>query len=175
MYKYLKKCNHLFCISGYYICLALFAPHLQLFTPWAAQFPFQVYLAASCGVIGCAMLTVYYWWRNKWNNHPIARQLAHLGDADSNWRSVAASINIEFRRIDKFMSGPPTGRKIIVTDSWVMKTSTYFVYVAHQNDIHLTLAASEEHSISYENMTSVQFIHIDVNSANPNISKFTLR
>ena len=69
----------------------------------------------------------------------------------------------------------PTGRKVIVTDSWVIKTSTYFVYVAHQNDIHLSLAKSEEHDLSYQNMTSIQFVHIDVKSVNPHIAAFTLR
>lgn len=159
----------------YYILLGLFAPHLQLFTPWSADTLIQLVLVSSLLIATAACLTVLYWSQNKWNNHPIAQQLSYLGDANSNWRSVAASINIEFRRIDKFTSGIPTGRRVIVTDSWVMKTSTYFVHVAHQNDIHLTLSASEEHNISYENMTSVQFVHIDVKSVNTNISPFTLR
>lgn len=69
----------------------------------------------------------------------------------------------------------PTGRRIIVTDSWVIKTSTYFVHVAHQNDIHLSLEGSEEHNISYEYMTSVQFLKITVASINPHVKKFSLR
>lgn len=164
-----------FIFSGYYLTLGLFAPKLQLFTPWRASFGFQIYLVTSCAIVVIACIVVYYWRRDKWNNHPISRHLGYLGDASSNWRSVASSINIEFRRIDKFTAGPPAGSRIIVTDSWVIKTSTYFVYVAHQNDIHLTLSASEEHNLSYENMTSVQFIHIDVISANPKIPKFTIR
>lgn len=162
-------------LSGYYVCLGLFAPSLRLFMPWSAHLYYQIFLTVSCIIVLLAVGLVYYWWQGKWNNHPIARELGHLGDADSNWRAVATAINIEFRRIDKFMAGPPTGRRVLVTDSWVMKTSTYFVYVAHQNDIHLSISASEEHNLSYENMTSVQFIHIDVISANPKISNFTLR
>ena len=116
-----------------------------------------------------------YWSLNDWNNHPLAKQLGYLADENSSWRAVASSINIEFRRIDKFTSGIPTGRRIIVTDSWVIKTSTYFVHVAHQNDIHLTLEGSEEHNISYEHMTSVQFLNITVASINTHIKPFSLR
>ncbi|WAR22491.1 TM129-like protein [Mya arenaria] len=104
-------------------------------------------------LVPAACLVVLYWSQNKWDNHPIARQLDNLKEPESNWRAVASSVNVEFRRIDKFTSGPPTGRRIIVTDSWVIKTSTYFVHVAHQSDIHLSLSATEEHNISYENMT----------------------
>lgn len=153
----------------------MFAPQLRLSTPWEAHTGFQIYLGIAISVAIIAGFVVFYWSRNKWNNHPIASQLGYLGESDSNWRSVASSINIEFRRIDKFSSGPPTGSRVIVTDSWVMKTTTYFVYVTHQNDIHLNLSASEEHNISYENMASVQFVHIDVISANSKISNFTIR
>ncbi|XP_052773818.1 E3 ubiquitin-protein ligase TM129-like [Mya arenaria] len=159
----------------YYIALGLFAPQLQLFTPWLAPFWCQVLLSISLTLVSAACLVVLYWSQNKWDNHPIARQLDNLKEPESNWRAVASSVNVEFRRIDKFTSGPPTGRRIIVTDSWVIKTSTYFVHVAHQSDIHLSLSATEEHNISYENMTSVQYIHIDVISINKNISRFTLR
>lgn len=160
---------------GYYIVLGLFAPHLQLFTPWLAHTGFQILLGTSVSIAIAACLVVFYWSRNKWDKHPIAKQLNYLGDENSSWRAVASSINVEFRRIDKFSSGIPTGRRVIVTDSWVIKTSTYFVHVAHQNDIHLTLSASEEHNISYENMTSVQFVHIDVVSINQNIPPFSIR
>ncbi|XP_060565475.1 E3 ubiquitin-protein ligase TM129-like [Ruditapes philippinarum] len=159
----------------YYIVLGLFAPELQLFTPWLAPAVFQLLLVTAITLTSAACLLVFYWSRSNWDNHPIAKELGYLGDENSTWRAVAASINIEFRRIDKFSSGIPTGRRVIVTDSWVIKTSTYFVHVAHQNDIHLTLAASEEHNISYENMTSVQFVHIDVASINPKIAPFSLR
>lgn len=159
----------------YYILLGLFAPHLQLFALWDISLLFLlIFILAICAVTS-AVLLVLYWSRNSWSNHPIAKQLGHLSESGSNWRAVASSINIEFRRIDKFSCGPITGQRIIVTDSWVIKTSTYFIYVGHQNDIHLTLKGSEEHNISYENMMSVQFVHIDVVSVNPNLSPFTLR
>lgn len=146
---------------------------MNLFYPWALNAKWKLFLAISLILPVVAAGVVYYWSRRKWDNHPIARQLHYLGNGDS-WRSVASSINIEFRRIDKFMSGV-IGRQVVVTDSWVMKSSTYFVYVAHQNDIHLTLAATEEHSISYESMTSVQYLNMNVQSINKNVKPFNIR
>ncbi|KAL4232340.1 hypothetical protein ACF0H5_009909 [Mactra antiquata] len=180
VYYHIKRSSvtlvvHSFLLLFYYITLGWFQPQLQLYVPWKAALQYQLVLAIALTIFIGACSVVYYWSRNNWNNHPIATQLGYLGDSSSSWRSVAASINIEFRRIDKFTSGIPTGRRIIVTDSWVIKTTTYYVHVAHQRDIHLTLKASEEHNISYENMTRVQFVHMDVNSVNVHIKPFTIR
>ncbi|KAL3863352.1 hypothetical protein ACJMK2_005111 [Sinanodonta woodiana] len=159
----------------YYLCLALFQPQLKLLTPWNISLFWQLYLIISILILLSASLAVFYWSRNKWDNHPIARELTHLSSNEESWRAVASCINIEFRRIDKFTSGIPTGRRVIVTDSWVMKTSTYYIYIAHQNDIHLTISGSEDHSVSYESMTSVQYLNIDVISINQKLKPFTIR
>ncbi len=53
--------------------------------------------------------------------------------------SVAAQINIEFRRVDKF-SLNVGGSGIYVTDSWIIKTNLYTVNVAQQTDAHLSIS-----------------------------------
>ncbi|KAK3095449.1 hypothetical protein FSP39_014806 [Pinctada imbricata] len=158
---------------GYYIGLGFFAPHLQLLTPWKTGSLWQIYLGLSCVCIIISSILAFWWTKKKFNKHPIAQQLELLGNGDS-WRAVAASINIEFRRVDKFTTGTH-GRRVIVTDSWVMKTSTYFVYVAHQNDIHLTLSKAEEHDTSYESLTAVQYLNFTVQGINPKLQPFTIR
>lgn len=117
---------------------------------------------------------MFYWSTDNWSRHPIAKELGYLTNNAGSWRAVASSINVEFRRFDKFTSGPH-GRRVIVTDSWVMKTSTYFLNIAHQNDIHLTLSKSEEHTLSYESMTSVQYLNISVVSINKKVTPFQIR
>ena len=67
------------------------------------------------------------------------------------------------------------GRRMIVTDSWVMRTSTYSVYVAHQSDIHLTLASTEQHDLSYESPTGIQYLTINVASVREGVKPFTIR
>jgi hypothetical protein len=39
---------------------------------------------------------------SNWDSHPIAKILSKY---DINWRNVASSVNAEYRRIDKFVSG----------------------------------------------------------------------
>lgn len=158
---------------GYYLGSALFSPQKNLFNLWSLSMFWRIYLTLSVALILLTCILAYYWTRQNWANHPIAKQLGHLGNGDS-WRTVASSINVEFRRFDKFTTGPH-GRRVIVTDSWVIKTATYFLHIAHQNDIHLTLAHSEEHSLSYENMTSVQYLNFAVTSVNPKVKPFSIR
>ncbi|XP_046571270.1 E3 ubiquitin-protein ligase TM129-like [Haliotis rubra] len=160
---------------AYYITLGLFSPELELFYPWLIGWKGQIFLAFSLILPTVTGLLCLFWYRGKWNNHPISRQLSYLvNDSSSSWRSVASSIDVEFRRFDKFTTGP-YGRRLIVTDAWIMKTSTYFVNVAHQQDIHLTLAGSEEHEISYENTIPSQYLHISVGVVNPRIGSFNVR
>ena len=64
---------------------------------------------------------------------------------------------------------------MIVTDSWVIRTSTYTVHVAHQSDVHLTLSAAEEHDLSHESPTGVQFLTINVSSVRPRVQPFSIR
>ena len=163
----------MFILTGYYIGLGLFSPQLGLLTPWKIGILWQIYLTASVTYLIASLLLAYWWTKSKYDNHPIAKQLQLLGNGNS-WRAVASSINIEFRRVDKFTTGTH-GRRVIVMDSWVMKTSTYFVYVAHQNDIHLTLSKAEEHDISYESMTAVQYLNFTVQGINPKLKPFTIR
>ena len=55
--------------------------------------------------------------------------------------AVAGQINIEFRRVDKFtaVSG---GSGLYVTDSWIIKSTTYRIHVAQQTDSHLSIAGN---------------------------------
>ncbi|XP_050395873.1 E3 ubiquitin-protein ligase TM129 isoform X2 [Patella vulgata] len=164
---------HSFLLLGYYIGLAVCAPELKLFYINTLPTLWQIYLLVAVIVPIITCITAFYWSRNKWNYHPIANELRFLS-SDGNWRSVASAIDIEFRRIDKFTTGS-FGRRVIVTDSWVMKTSTYYVHVARQSDIHLTLSHSEEHAISYENNLTAQFLSILVSGINPNLKPFYIR
>ena len=148
---------------------------LNLLYIWKASFYWRLYLAVSLVLPLCAAVLTLYWARNRWRNHPIATNLAsHCSGTSSSWNSVASTINIEFRRFDKFTSGIP-GRRVIVTDSWIMKTAPYYVYIAQQSDIHLTLVGSDEHEISHQSDVGVQFLNITVASVNEHVGSFSIR
>ncbi|CAG5122495.1 unnamed protein product [Candidula unifasciata] len=159
---------------AYYIGLELFAPELDLFNIDQLNIVWTVYLLISLILPGCVLVLAIYWHSKNCDNHPISKQLKLLAGENGTWRTVASSINLEFRRIDKFVSGIQS-RLVAVTDSWIIKTSTYYVYIAHQNDIHLTLSDSEEHALSYQNQMAVQYLNITVGRIEPGLKPFTIR
>ncbi|KAL8624098.1 hypothetical protein ACOMHN_036101 [Nucella lapillus] len=155
---------------GYLVGLGLFAPELSI---WELTGCWQILFTACVAlplVVGACLL---YWQQDNWERHPVATQLAQLGSGQG-WRDVASAINTEFRRIDKFASGTH-GRRLYVTDSWILKTTTYYVYVAHQNDIHLMLETSEDHPLSYENSVATQYLNIAVRRVEPHLNDFSIR
>ncbi|XP_069543599.1 E3 ubiquitin-protein ligase TM129 isoform X4 [Brachyistius frenatus] len=120
-------------------------------------------------------MLVMYWSRCHWSNHPISRALqAHAPPPPSSWGAVASSINTEFRRIDKFATGAP-GARVIVTDSWVLKVSTYHVHVASQTDCHVTVTESRRHQLSPDSPSPTEILTLRVDSINPGVRPFTIR
>lgn len=166
---------HVFiCVSGYYIGMCFAAPEQNLMYVHQASQGWQMYFGFSLAVqlVSCAL--AFYWSRRGWANHPICRALGAHALPQSSWRAVASSINTEFRRIDKFASGCPSAR-VIVTDTWVMKVSTYSLHVALHQDCHLTVTDSRQHSLSPELNAPVQILTITVASINPRVQPFDIR
>ncbi|KAJ8382467.1 hypothetical protein SKAU_G00032450 [Synaphobranchus kaupii] len=64
---------------------------------------------------------------------------------------------------------------VVVTDTWVMKVTTYYLHVAQQQDIHLTVVDSKQHELSPDSNTPVQILTITVASINPNVKPFDIR
>ncbi|XP_075355707.1 E3 ubiquitin-protein ligase TM129 [Mycteria americana] len=159
---------------GYYLGMCFAAPekHLCFFhlapKGWKTFFFFAVLFPAITSALA------YYWSRKGWNNHPLARTLAVHALPQSGWRAVASSINTEFRRIDKFATGTP-GARVIVTDTWVIKVTTYCLHVAQQQDIHLMVTDSRQHELTPDSNMPVQFLTIRVASINPYVKAFDIR
>lgn len=156
---------------GYYIGLGVVCPEYDLFRPWIISSCWLLYLLVSSLLLLGALVWVFYWSREKWSKHPIAVTLSHHSHS---WRAVSSSINIEFRRINKFSTGPPSCR-VFVTDSWIIRTSAYSVCFAHKQDCHLNILNSVDHALSHESSTGVQILTIEVVSINRNIKPFKIR
>lgn len=160
---------------GYYVGMILFGNSIgsDFLYPWSLPVHWQLYLAASVVVLWLAMAFAVWWSQNAWSYHPLAQRLQCLAPAGHSWRAMASSINTEFRRFDKFATGVNPGRRIIVTDSWLLRTSAYIVDVARQCDVHLAVVGSDEHEMSPEVSTGIQFLNIDV--AGVNTKPFRIR
>uniref|UniRef100_A0A914XJ95 Transmembrane protein 129 n=1 Tax=Plectus sambesii TaxID=2011161 RepID=A0A914XJ95_9BILA len=109
-----------------------------------------------------------------WATHPTVKALKQY---DPDWRRIAQSIDIEYRRIDKFCVALGGIRRVVVTDSWVMFVSSYGLYLSQQSDVDLKAVRADEHSISHHtsDAQSVQFIDIQVVNTVKAIAPFTLR
>ncbi|XP_018410267.1 PREDICTED: E3 ubiquitin-protein ligase TM129 [Nanorana parkeri] len=159
---------------GYYVGMCFAAPENNLYYVYTASEGWKAFALMAVALPTLMSLLALYWSQKRWSNHPLARTLAHHALPRSGWRVVASSINTEFRRIDKFATGVP-GARVIVTDTWVMKVTTYRVYVAQQQDIHLTVTESRQHELTPDSNTPIQFITIRVASINPNVRPFDIR
>ncbi|KAM3937227.1 E3 ubiquitin-protein ligase TM129 [Leptodactylus fuscus] len=159
---------------GYYIGMCIAAPEKQLYYIYAASSFWQTYALVSVIVPSIIGLFAFYWSRNKWGNHPLAKKLAYYNTPHCQWMNVAFALNSEFIRVDKFATGVP-GARVIVTDKWVIKVTTYKVHLAQQRDVHLTIIDSKQHELSPDSNTPVQYLTIRVASINPQDKPFDIR
>ncbi|KAI5945855.1 E3 ubiquitin-protein ligase TM129 isoform X2 [Manis javanica] len=159
---------------GYYVGMCFAASEKRLYSPSQAPDAWWLFLLLAVTVPTIACTLIYYWSWDRWAHHPLARTLALYALPQSGWQAVAASVNTEFRRIDKFATGAP-GARVIVTDTWVMKVTTYHVHVAQQQDVHLTVTESQQHELSPDSHLPVQLLTIRVASASPTVQAFNIR
>lgn len=159
---------------GYYVGMCIAAPEENLTYIHLASPGWQLYFGLSSAVLLLSLALVFYWSRNGWSNHPISKTLGRFALPQSSWRAVASSINTEFRRIEKFVTGPPDAR-VIVTDTWVMKVTVYRLHVTLQQDAHLTVIHSKQHDLSPDSGTPVQILTLRVASIHPNTKSFDIR
>ncbi|XP_061643606.1 E3 ubiquitin-protein ligase TM129 isoform X1 [Phyllopteryx taeniolatus] len=160
---------------GYFIGMCIAAPEKHLQYVHQMSDNWRVFVVLSVCLLLANSTLIIYWSRNRWHNHPISRALqAHVQPPHSNWGSVASSINTEFRRIDKFATGAP-GARVIITDSWVLKVTTYHVYVAAQSDCHVTVTECRQHQLSPDSASPIQLLTLRVHSINPAVRPFDIR
>uniref|UniRef100_A0A667GHM6 Transmembrane protein 129, E3 ubiquitin ligase n=1 Tax=Lynx canadensis TaxID=61383 RepID=A0A667GHM6_LYNCA len=159
---------------GYYVGMCFAASEKQLYSPSRAPETWRLFLLLAVTLPTVACTLIYYWSWDRWACHPLARTLALYALPQSGWWAVASSVNTEFRRIDKFATGAP-GARVIVTDTWVMKVTTYRVHVAQQRDVHLTVTESQQHELSPDSNLPVQLLTIHVASTSPAVQAFDIR
>ncbi|XP_076594911.1 E3 ubiquitin-protein ligase TM129 [Chaetodon auriga] len=160
---------------GYYIGMCIAAPEKNLGYIHKVSDSWRAFLLLSLCLQLASWTLIIYWSRHHWFNHPISRALqAHVQPPHFSWGSVATSINSEFRRIDKFATGAP-GARVIITDSWVLKVTTYHIYMALQSDCHVTVTESRQHQLSSVSASPAQILTLRVESINPAVRPFDIR
>uniref|UniRef100_A0A3P8TIW9 Transmembrane protein 129, E3 ubiquitin protein ligase n=1 Tax=Amphiprion percula TaxID=161767 RepID=A0A3P8TIW9_AMPPE len=160
---------------GYYMGMCIAAPEKNLGYIHQVSESWRTFLLLSLCLQLASWTLVIYWSRCHWHNHPISQALqAHVQSPHSSWGSVATSINTEFRRIDKFATGAP-GARVIVTDSWVLKVTTYHIYMALQSECHVTVTDSRQHQLSPDSASPTEILTLRVGSINPAVRPFNIK
>ncbi|XP_034286407.1 E3 ubiquitin-protein ligase TM129 [Pantherophis guttatus] len=160
---------------GYYLGMCFAAPEKQLCNISQAHILWQTFFAGALLLLVLAGTFTYYWSREGWSHHPLVQLLSTFAlPPHAGWWTVASAINTEFRRIDKFATGPP-GARLIVTDSWIIKVTTYSFHVAEQRDVQLTVIDSRQQDLLPDASMPAQFLTIRVASANPHVKTFDIR
>ncbi|XP_028816195.1 E3 ubiquitin-protein ligase TM129 [Denticeps clupeoides] len=157
---------------GYYLGMCVVASNSNQLSEHLSSKGWQVYVVVSSSILLSSCLLSLSWCQRQWASHPIPKALAAHAPAQSSWRAVASSINTEFRRIDKFATGVP-GARVIVTDTWIIKVTTYYIHVAQQHNSHLTVVSSKQHNMN--SSTPVQIVTLRVDSIDSRVQSFNIR
>lgn len=173
MYRHLSKLSVPY-PTGYYMGMCIAAPEKYLAYVHLISDGWRAFFTLSLALQLFSWVLVIYWSRHKWGNHPISQNLKAHALPQSGWGAVASSVNTEFRRIDKFATGAP-GARVLITDTWIMKVTTYYVHIALQQDTHLTVTDSRQHQLSPDSATPVQILTLRVASINPSVKPFDIR
>lgn len=125
----------------------------------------HAYSSVSILTVIAALTIIYYWQMSDWANHPIVQDLkvyVNRGDVMSSWRVRASEIGNEFRRIDKYTTTYIGWSRVIVTENWIIMTSLYRIKIARQDKVTVAVMQAEEHDISPEFNSSVQYLHLRI-------------
>ena len=112
---------HSFLPLVYYFGLGVTSPDYSLFAVTRLTPPLALFTLICFGAALLGTLMFFLWTSSTFRFHPLVRDLTAYG---SPWRGVASQINLEFRSLDKF-SSILGGTSVYVTDSWIVKCTTY--------------------------------------------------
>lgn len=139
------------------------------------SFLWKIYVTSAFILPITAACLLYLWFKDNWKEHPIAKNLGKFRNNNSDWKTVAASINDEYRRIDKICIQANPISKVIATENWIMKVTATYIHIAHQSDASLIVCHSDTHDISPDASGETQFINIKVSSTQQRFEPFFIR
>ncbi|KAI8439875.1 hypothetical protein MSG28_001343 [Choristoneura fumiferana] len=134
-------------------------------------------LAAFAATSIIPLLMVYKivcWWEKK-TKHPAVRALVPYESEGSDWRVVAAQLNTEFRGVDKVSVPLTATSKLIATETWLIKVSSYSLNIVKQSDCALVATNTDIPDLTASGEEETQFVNIQVIPSRDDISPFMFR
>ncbi|KAJ0179109.1 hypothetical protein K1T71_004821 [Dendrolimus kikuchii] len=135
-------------------------------------------LAGAAGTAIIPLLMCYkllYWWEYDKVKHPIVMALLPYVTPGSDWRIVAANLNIEFRSVDKVVIPLTATSKFIATENWLIKATQYSLDLIQQSDCVLVATATDSHDFSPSGEDETQYVNIEAIPSREEVRKFTFR
>ncbi|XP_014482017.1 PREDICTED: E3 ubiquitin-protein ligase TM129 [Dinoponera quadriceps] len=121
------------------------------------------------------VIQICEWYIHDWAVHPIVQNLSVYSNNNMSWQDVAADINREYRRVDKTDIVTNGITRIVVTDNWIIKITSYKLQVVHQSDATLIVKKCDTHLMSAITGDQVQYINIQVKSMRATAEGFDIR
>lgn len=118
---------------------------------------------------------ITYWYQQNWKYHPISKLLICFSNSLNSYESVAINISDEFRRPDILNMNINPVSSVIATENWIIKTSSYTLYIAHQSDTTLEVIKAETYDIAVDTIDRVQMVNIMVKPLRRGVRKFQIR
>lgn len=174
-----RSCITLFVYSciplGYIIWLLLFTnTNLHILTLNNSVI-WKIFSTTAFALPLLALYQIYNWYKNNYEQHPIARNIHKYSNNNSDWSSVASDINTEYRRFDKVCIQTSSICHIVVTENWIIKVLPLGMSLIHQGDAFLVVQNCDRHNISRNRDGEVQYMNIIVTTTRRNIDSFIIR
>ncbi|CAH1634986.1 unnamed protein product [Spodoptera littoralis] len=132
--------------------------------------------AAATAIIPLLMCyRLLCWWENGQAKHPVVKSLLAYVTPGSDWRVVAANLNIEFRNVDKVSIQLNTTSRFVATENWLIKLSPYKLNVVKQGDCTLVATATDSHNLTASGEDEVQYVNIEAIPTRDDLERFTFR
>ncbi|XP_060800770.1 E3 ubiquitin-protein ligase TM129 [Amyelois transitella] len=138
--------------------------------------PWFLSSAAAAAIIPLLMCyKILCWWEYDRRKHPAVKPLLCYTEPGQDWRIVAASINVEYRSVDKVCVALTATSKFVATENWLIKVTQYGVNLVHQNDCALVATATDSHDLTPTDEDVVQYVNIEVIPSREDVKRFTFR
>uniref|UniRef100_A0A1B0BHP3 RING-type domain-containing protein n=1 Tax=Glossina palpalis gambiensis TaxID=67801 RepID=A0A1B0BHP3_9MUSC len=119
---------------------------------------------------------IFNWYQQDWKRHPISQTLLKFSNVPhSSITEIISDIGNEFRRPNIYKKKLNFISTVITTENWIIKTSLYNVYFAHQSDTTLSVAKTETYNVSADNTDTLQMVSIVVKPNRVGVPDFHIR
>lgn len=130
---------------------------------------------ASTAILPLLMVyKIVCWWECK-TKHPAVAPLLPYVVEGSDWRVVAAQVNTEFRGVDKVSLPLTATSKLVATETWLIKVTSYNLFIIKQSDCGLVATDTDIPDLTASIEEETQYVNIQVVPSRDDVAAFKFR